>query len=77
MKKKNLLVGTGLALVAPVSVFAESSGTANTAVVTAMTDVANDMTATASSIIPIALGVVGIAIVVVFGIKIFRKIIGR
>lgn len=56
--------------------FAES-GTANTAVVSAMTTLANDMKATASSLIPIALGVVGLTMVVVFGIRIFKRIAGR
>lgn len=57
--------------------FAESTGTANSAVTSAMTSVANDMTATATSLIPIALGVVGIAMVVVFGIKIFKRIANK
>lgn len=60
-----------------VSAFAESSGTANSAVTSAMTTVANDMTATATSLIPIALGVVGIAMVVIFGIKIFKRIANK
>lgn len=56
-------------------VFAESSnGTANAAVVSAMTTVSNDMVATAESIIPVALTVVGIALVVVFGVRIFKRI---
>ena len=57
--------------------FAEQSGTANSATVTAMTGLANDMVATGNALIPIALGVVGIALVVVFGIKIFKKISGK
>ena len=68
------------ALCMSVAVFAESgggSGTGGTAVVSAMTGVANDMTSTATSIIPIALGVVGISMVVVFGIKIFKKIYNK
>ena len=60
-----------------VAAFAESNGTANSAVISAMTGVANDMTATATSLIPIALSVVGIALVVVFGIKIFKKIANK
>lgn len=59
-----------------VSVFAESGsgGTPNNAVVSAMTTVSNDMVATAESIIPVALTVVGIALVVVFGVRIFKKV---
>lgn len=53
------------------------SGTANDAVVSAMTKVANDSIATGNAIIPIALGVVGLAMVVVFGIKIFKKIFSK
>lgn len=74
-----------LAIVAVVSalscvcVFAESggSGTANTAVVDAMTTVANDALATGTAVIPLALSVVGLTLVVVFGIKVFRRIFGR
>lgn len=39
-----------------------------------MTTVANDMIATGNAIIPIALTVVGIALVVVFGVKMFKKV---
>lgn len=61
-------------MVCSLNAFAESAGTANSAVTSAMTTVANDMVATGNSIIPIALGVVGLAIVVVFGIRMFKKI---
>lgn len=57
--------------------FAESAGTANTSVTTAMQTVANDMLATGNAIIPIALTVVGVALVVVFGIRIFKKIVNK
>lgn len=76
LKKKFFIVGTGvtsLGMALPV-LASESAGTANSAVVSAMTTVANDMQATASGLIPVALGVVGIALVVVFGIRIFKKI---
>lgn len=62
------------ALCMSISAFAETTGSANTAVTTAMTSVANDMTATATAIIPVALTVVGISMVVVFGIKVFKRI---
>ena len=62
-------------MVVTVSAFAESTGgTANTAVTGAMQTVANDMVATGNAIIPIALTVVGIALVVVFGIRMFKKV---
>ena len=61
-------------LISCMAVFAESSGTANSAVTGAMTTVANDMIATGNAIIPIALTVVGIALVVVFGVKMFKKV---
>lgn len=61
-------------LVCSIAVFAESTGSANTAVTGAMQTVANDMIATGNAIIPIALTVVGIALVVVFGVRMFKKI---
>ena len=58
-----------------VCAFAESTGgTANTAVTGAMQTVAGDMIATGNAIIPIALTVVGIALVVVFGVRMFKKV---
>lgn len=58
-----------------VSAFAESGGgTANSAVTGAMQTVAGDMIATGNAIIPIALTVVGIALVVVFGVRMFKKV---
>ena len=61
----------------PVLAEGEGGGTANQAVVTAMQGVAGDMTATGTAILPIALGVVGLAIVVVFGIRIFKKVVNK
>lgn len=58
-----------------IAVFASSTGTANTAVTGAMQTVADDMIATGNAIIPIALTVVGIALVVVFGVKMFKKVV--
>ena len=55
----------------------EASGTANSAVVTAMTSTAQDMTATGTAILPIALGVIGLILVVTFGIKIFKGIVRK
>lgn len=52
----------------------ESSGTANSAVVSAMTTTANDMLATGNAIVPVALTVVGLALVVTFGVRLFRRI---
>lgn len=72
-----VLMAVVASLATSVVAFAEGAGTANSAVTSAMTSVANDMTATATSLIPIALGVVGIAMVVVFGIKIFKRIANK
>lgn len=72
-----VLVSALLCMSMALSAFAEGTGTANTAVVSAMTSVANDMTATATSLIPIALGVVGIILVVVYGIKVFKRIASK
>lgn len=72
-----MAVVASLAMSAMVFAAEGGSGTANAAVTSAMTSVANDMTATATALIPIALGVVGIAMVVIFGIKIFKRIASR
>lgn len=79
MKKKIFLVaGTvGSIPVLALPVLAESTGTANQAVVSAMTNISNDMIATANSIIPVALTTVGLSIVVVFGIRIFKRVMGK
>lgn len=69
-----LLVSFALAVMGSLSVFAESAGSASTAVTGAMQTVANDMLATGNAIIPIALTVVGLALVVVFGVRIFKKV---
>lgn len=62
-------------LICSVCAFAESTGgTANSAVTGAMQTVASDMIATGNAIIPIALTVVGIALVVVFGVRMFKKV---
>lgn len=72
-----VLMAVVASLATSVVAFAEGTGTANSAVTSAMTGVANDMTATATSLIPIALGVVGIVLVVIYGIKIFKKIANK
>lgn len=78
--KKAFLLSVPATLIASMPVLAtegSGSGTANSAVVSAMQTTANDMMATGSSIIPIALTVVGLALVVVFGIRIFKKVVGK
>lgn len=69
-----LVLTFAISIISALSVFAESTGTASTAVTNAMTTVANDMLATGNAIIPIALTVVGLAMVVVFGVRIFKRI---
>ena len=72
---KKILYSVPIALLATAPVLAsEPTGTANTAVTTAMTTVANDMIATGNAIVPVALTVVGISLVVRFGVKLFRGI---
>lgn len=76
-KKATVMVATAIATAAAaVPVLAEggSTGSANTAVTNAMQTVAGDMIATGNSIVPIALTVVGISLVVIFGVRMFRKI---
>ena len=58
----------------PVLASEGSSGTANSAVTAAMQTTANDMIATGTAVIPIALTVVGLALVVVFGVRLFKKV---
>lgn len=75
-----MMLGVILAMAMSMAVFAESggaSGTANNAVVGAMTTVANDMVATGNAVIPVALTVVGIALVVIFGIRMFKKVVNK
>ena len=73
---KVLFMSAIMTLCLSMAAFAEST-TASSATVSAMTTLANDMKATATSLIPIALGVVGLSMVVVFGIRIFKRIAGR
>lgn len=75
--KKKIIVASGVLSMIPVTAMASESGSANTAVVTAMTGVANDMVATGNAVIPVALTVVGIALVVVFGIRMFKKVVNK
>lgn len=78
LKKRTIVIGCAVASALPaVSAFAESGGTANSAVTTAVSDIADDMMATGAAIIPVALGVIGLTIVVRYGIKVFRSVIGR
>lgn len=75
---KKFLVAVPMAVVASVPALAEeASGTANSAVVTALTGTANDMVATGTSLIPVALTVVGLSMAVVFGIRLFKKIANK
>lgn len=77
MKKKlSYLLVTGVGTIGSNALVLanESTGTANTAVTGAMQTVANDMIATGNAIVPVALTVVGISLVVIFGVRMFRKI---
>lgn len=78
MKKRFAITLSTIGTLIPTAVFAtEASGTANQAVVSSMTTVANDMVATATSILPVALTVVGLSLVIVYGIKMFKKIANK
>lgn len=81
LENKNKLAVAGTAALATVASAApvlasETSGTADSDVVSAMTSLAADMVATGKAVIPIALTVVGISLVVTFGIRIFRSVAG-
>lgn len=58
---------------------AESTGGAdiNSALTTAFTGVVSDITSGITSVLPIALGLVGTVMVIMFGIKIFKKITNK
>lgn len=76
MKKKLLIASTiATSMLYPVTAFAsEASGTANSAVVSAMQTTANDMIATGQAILPIALSVLGLILVVRYGKNLFRQV---
>lgn len=75
---KTALIGMAVAVTAAVTpMVASAEATANDAVVKAMTSTANDMVATGTAIIPVALTVIGLSLVVIFGIKMFKRISGR
>jgi len=53
------------------------NSSATAAMNTAFTSIAGDITATMTSVLPIALGIVGMIIVIRFGIKWFKSLVGR
>lgn len=59
--------------------FAEGAGasTVRNALTTSLTSVGNDLTGVINDVLPIALGIVGAVMVVVFGVKIFKKLTGK
>lgn len=79
MMKKAVFTSVPVAMLASLPVLAEESGTgtANSAVITALTATANDMVATGTNLIPTALTVVGLSLAVIFGIKLFKKIANK
>lgn len=76
-KVKTILAAILATITGTVTAFAgDTTGTANTAVVNAMTSAAADMKATGEAIIPIALGILVLSLVVIFGIRMFKKVSG-
>lgn len=72
--KKGVMFSLPIALMSALPVMAaETTGTANAAVVDAMQKTANDMLATGNAVVPIALTVVGLSLVITYGIRLFRK----
>lgn len=57
--------------------YADGASTVRTALTSALTTVGNDMTGVISDVLPIGLGIVGAVMVVVFGVKIFKKLTGK
>lgn len=56
---------------------AEGATTVREALTTALTSVGNDMTGVITDVLPIALGICGAVMVIVFGVKIFKKLTGK
>lgn len=48
-----------------------------TALTTAFTSITADLTSVATSVAPIALSVIGLSLVVIFGIKMFKRITNK
>lgn len=48
-----------------------------TALTSAFTSITGDLTSVATSVAPIALGVIGLSLVVIFGIKMFKRITNK
>lgn len=48
-----------------------------TALTTAFTSITGDLTSVATAVAPIALGVIGLSLVVIFGIKMFKRITNK
>lgn len=47
------------------------------ALTTAFTSITGDLSSVATSVAPIALGVIGLSLVVIFGIKMFKRITNK
>ena len=56
---------------------AQGASTVRNALTTSLTSVGNDLTGVINDVLPIALGIVGAVMVVVFGVKIFKKLTGK
>ena len=56
---------------------AEGASTVRNALTTSLTSVGNDLTGVITDVLPIALGIVGAVMVIVFGVKIFKKLTGK
>lgn len=76
--KKKLVVGVGsgvaVTLGSALPVLASETGTANSALTGALTSTANDMTATLNAILPIALPIMGLIVVVMLGVRFFKRV---
>lgn len=75
--KALLLMAVSAVTAVAAGVCASAEASANEAVVTAMTKTANDMVATGTAIVPVALGVIGLSLVVIFGIRMFKRIANK
>lgn len=61
----------------PVFALIGESPTVESALTTAFTTIASQLSSVATSVAPIALGIIGISTVVIFGIKLYKRITNR
>lgn len=72
-----LAAGTALAVSTALPVLASESSSMEDAVVTSMTTTGASMTSMVSKVVPIVMPIIGGIIVIMFGIRLFKKLSGK